>query len=312
MAWTRVWQDIESNDQTQSTFDYKALTLDQNCTQVWCAQSDTVAVTTVEATVAAGIPTFGAYYTIGGNFGWLVQQVLAKRNSTAPKLFDVQVTLNRKISFKPDEKDKWACTISIDGQEYSQDAYQDKDAHPVTNSAGEKFDPTLKRVYNDEVISVKYKTLSPPDLSNYRGYVNGSSVSFTIQGYSKSFAARQLKLKNGRTNTTYVDGTSGNNAVWDVDLVFEARKDKFIDQVIDEGYYQRTVATASPNLCGGGGGGAPAGKLVEITDEFQRHLSSPALLDGHGQQLSTGAGAVYLCFPMEPEADFSSLFSGLS
>lgn len=314
----KVWRDIERQDQSQTVWNDKEQTLTDTVTQVWCAQYDTIAVEPLSATTAsaggATVPNYASgYMAIGGNYGFTFTSALAQRNQQSPFVIDVQVTLTRLISFKPDDKDKWAVSINIDGQEYTQDAHKDMNGNPCQNSAGAPFDPTLKRTYNDEVINVKYKTLTPPDLSTMRGYVNSDAVTFTIDGYSKSFGYRQLKLKNGSISTTYVDGTAGNAHVWDVSLQFLARKDQFIDTVVDEGYYERDQAVQSPNLCGGGGaGGPPAGKKMNFLDKFSEQVDAPVRLDGHGQELTVGGGAaIYLCFPLEPETALAGLFSGI-
>ncbi len=316
MAWTKVWVDIGSGkgiSETTSSTDGN-LTITNHILEVWNATSDSVTETptTAQSASAGGVtvPSVGSYYARSGLEWMYCYHVLATRLRENPFQFEITVEYTRKITIATG--DAWAAKVSFAGSKYTQDAYLDKDAGPITNSAGQSFNPTLKADYFDEQITVSFKTTTPPDLSTYRGKVNSDSVSFTIGGISRSYTARQLKCLDGTMSTevTLGDGTTGGAAatpVYDVTIQFLARSDTFIDKVLDEGLMQLdasgAVSGASPDCS--------AANLINCKDKFGNDTSTPVRLDGSGQQLAPCGTPVFLSFKIEKEHTLAELFTGL-
>lgn len=330
MSWTQVYCDITVQDQVDRKYDPDKDTYEERLTQTYVAVSNTVAATAYSASLASGpttpggsttlaVPSLGDTVSISGIDGyWDVVHILPKRSADSPFKFEIQVEFYRKTS--PEDGDKWSKQLSITGQAYTQNAQYDKDGNGVWNSAGDMFDPELPETFYDEVISYSYRTISPPDLSAYRGKVNSDTVSFTISGISRSFSARQMKLENGEISTTIT--SDGQTPVWDVKITFITRvSDQFINYVLDAGKYWRDGGVQSPNLLAGdppagfvGGGGPPAGGRYPITAMFGgADQAGQHWLDGSGMPVDFAPGGPaptpsWLGFKIETEVAFSGLF----
>jgi hypothetical protein len=326
MAWTKVQLDIQQNDQVTSKLNDDG-SIEQNCIQIWTAHSDTVAITPNEAMTASdgtnSIPTMGAYYAIGGTDYWLCNNIIPRRDQTSPFLFYVQVQFLRKLAVKPEGKSKWSAEISFSGEKYQQDAFVDIFGDAITNSAGDTFDPSVKRTYYDEVLTLQYQTTSPPDLRDYRGYCNESTLTLDLAGVSRSYDTRTLMLSDGEISTTLTLGDSNTSPtpVWTVKLVFLNREDTFVECVLDRGFHQLPTSTPNPNVCVGGNklnGNTTetvqvlsgAASMLRLRTQEGAETATQTNLNGNGQALGSGADPVFLCYYVVPQTDLSPLFSG--
>lgn len=301
MAWTKVEYDTRRQDQTSTTYNPDDQSVQQQTIQTYIAVNDDQTTEPIQAeTASAGgntIPVVGNVYTIGGQAGFLLVRRMPKRTSESPFVFEIQCEFQRKWKQQPaGTPAKWATDISVTGQKFTQDAYQDKDAHPVVNTAGQAYDPSVPRTRYDEVISISYNTLSEDSaaLAALRGKVNSGACSFNIKGINRSFTARQLLLDDAQISTSYV-AADNTTPIYKVSLVFIARADTFADHILDQGFYQLVGGVRVPIYAADG-----------VTQ-----LSAPAQLDAAGAVLAPGATPHYSTFKIEDEVSFTSAFSGL-
>ena len=300
MAWTKIWSELGNGKQDQTTLTYNPKRREATCTvmQTWCGETDdktTESITLIGATDGTNtVPTVGGVYTIAGVTYYVCTQAIPKR--TGPLTFEAQITFAWTYTPTPGT-DKYNVSLSFSGQKFTQDAYQDKDGNPVENSAGQSFSPTVKETFYDEIIDVSYNVASDQSatFNDLRGKVNSGSVSFTIRASSRTFDTRCLLLDSA-SQTDTANPLSDGTITYAVKLRFINRSDSLEDMILDQGYY---------SLDG-------SGKLVAITDKYQKPVSAPVKLDGSGGVLSSDADPVFLTFKIEGEADLSSAFTGLA
>ena len=306
MAWSKVYYDTKRQDQLSTTSDDSG-NITQQLIQTYIAVDDGASgqPTTLSAAIATAggntVPLVGAVYTINGQAGFKCTQSIPKRTTESPFVFEIQCTYTRKFVFQPDSVTKWQVSISVGGQKFTQQCYQDSTGADLVNTAGEAYDPSVTETHYDETISVSYMTASADSstFAGLRGKVNSGACSFNISGMSRSFTARQLLCDDVQMSTTFTlsDNTT---PVWKVTINLVARQDTFVDKILDQGYYQlQTISGTS--------------KRVPILDPITHQpLSAPALLDASGAALAVGGTPHYSTFKIEGEADLSPLFAGLS
>ena len=225
---------------------------------------------------------------------------------------------------QPSGKTKWQAQVSFSGEKYSQDAFVDIFGSAVTNSAGDTFEPSIKRTFYDEVLTLEYQTTSAPDLRNYRGFCNDSSLSINLGNVSRTYDKRTLMLSDGEISTTLTLGDSNTTPtpVWTVKLNFLSRADTFVAVVLDRGYHQLTapLGALAKAVCVGGvknNSGATTIQTISGASALARNRTSvgeetatQTNLNGKGQALGSGQDPVFLCYFIVPQTDLSPLFSG--
>lgn len=236
--------------------------------------------------------------TVSG--GLTVTQVEARRDRDNPTLAQVTVTWGIPSDGggggsggEGDPGVKWNATISVEGVEFRETVTQDKDGKNIENSAKQPFDPPLEQTYYDEQVTVSFNSWLV-DLNNIeatRGKINSASVTMTVNGLTRTFAAKTLKLTAAKYTTTVGDG---GQTYWDIDYTLLYRKDGWKRKVVDRGYYERI-----------------GGKLIQIKDQYGEPVTSPSYLDGTGKKLSQGADAVLKEFELDKDVSFTGLFTGL-
>lgn len=309
-VWIKVTKDSAKQDQVQSTLNTTDHSVTQQVIQTWIAISDSTPVagvypaqvTPIEAEVATvgglAIPLIGGAYTIGGQAGFICIRRMPKRHAGNPYLFEIEVEYTRKFITKPTSATKWNTSVSFGGEKFQQDAYKDKDNKAIQNSAGQYLSPTLKKTFYDERIDVTFNGTSAASaaVAPLRGMVNSSSVTFTINGESRTFPTRSLLLEEA-TMSSSVASDDGSTPVWTIKLSLINRTDTFVSHVLDQGFMQLDSGT----------------KLVNIKDKWGENISQPARLDSSGQAITDPTAAShYIDFKIEGEADLSPLFAGLT
>jgi hypothetical protein len=343
IVWKQVCINRVLQQQHDERYNPQDRSVEQTAMQTWqCFTDDLTAQPGDALTASAGghtIPTIGAYYDTPAGPWFQCVHRFPKGSSGS---FEVQVEFYRKIAFKP-TGDKWALDISFSGTKFSEKAHKDAFGNAVINSAGYSFDPGRDRTYQDEVMEVSYKTVSPPDLRPWRSMVNSAAISFSLTHdkggtVSRTYQPRQLLLDDGSMSTSVSlgDGTTGgtpSTPVWDVKLRFASRTvgangsvDGYVDRVLNEGWNALTsggpvggggindaglsYASLLTALAAGTTAGAGGGVRYRMLGADGQPLGSPGMLAADGSQLPVSGTPVFLAFAMENQADFSSIFTG--
>jgi len=186
-------------------------------------------------------------------------------------------------------------TYQVNGIRIEEPAYYDIENKPILNSAGQIFDPPLVKTYYDQEILVSFtmQKIDAPLLESFRGKVNENSV--TLKGIEMTYPARSLMVAEIQYSNTWQAnyGQAGvTNDSWRIDVRFQARRDKFITKVLNQGWNTKNPTTD---------------ELTTIVDRHGERLQQQSMLDTNGQKLEDGADPVFLDFKLEPEADFTNL-----
>ena len=341
-TWAQVSLEASGEEQSQPTADDRGrvtTVLQQIYTVVTDQTSKGTVTEAATANVTGGdtLPPMNGVITAGDGTLYLVTSKLARR--TGPYSFTVQVT-GKQTPYVPTDGSKFNVDISIGGQGVTEETYFDKDGHAIVNSAHQPFNPSPSRTYYDERIDVKYSSTSDQSLAfaAVRGRVNGSAISFNIRGINRSFQPRQLQCLDVQQSITVPAGTgtangstgtvngSGGTLVYNVSASFIARTQPivtgnttpglngssgFTTWIVDKGRYALNTdsgAQAAANTAG------VILTLAQITDSAGQHVSEDVWLDGHGGQPTASSETVqpvFLPFKVEPEADFTAIFTGL-
>lgn len=274
--------------------------------QVGCDDKNDFSELTV--LVAAGLPQAGELgASLTGEM--YCTSVNAQRNLESPTLFDCQV--NWKTV--PTNKGKWNVRIQVRGVERTEDAHDDNQGNPVCNSAGDPFDPTLKKTYYDEEIAVQYNTLEVDgdQIASLRGKISSGEIDMHIPGYNytRSFPAKTLKLAKADYECQYGNGP----LFFSVSIVlhYKSQTDDngqevgWTSLVVDRGFHVLKPDPDNPGKL----------KRVPVNDREGNPRTMPAFLDGDGNELDTTTNpppnCVRLNFEIPEEADLSAFLSGI-
>lgn len=300
IVWKTVDLDASKEDQVQDTLDETTGAVTSQLIQTWLAITDGTSradpVSARSAQQATGsmvvMPAVGSYLSTTAGL-YQVTRVLPKR--TGPYSFEAQVEAHWKYT-PPLPANKSNITISFSGQKFIEDAHNDSTGTAVVNSAGQYFDPSVPITRYDERISISYITASDQSaaFAGVRGCVNNNSLSFSIKGVSRTFPNRGLLCEDVKQSSTFQISTGA--LAFNVTADFLSRSDTYTTRVADRGMYQLS-----------------SGTLVPILDASGKAVSTPVNLNGSGGVQSPQTNTPnFLTFKMEPEADFTSIFSGLS
>lgn len=212
---------------------------DKSETHVYLVQTDSASTTCKEATEAddgtTAVPDYWA--DLGDGSGWVVT---SKRASLAdpksPYYFRVEVVYSAAaFGSTPTPGTIWNVRVSVTGQEYTSPTSIDRNGDPITNSAGDLFNPPPIKQGFDEIITVSWQSddVDPDALSAARGKTNSDSFSITVRGWSRTFAEDQIKVGNITYDTVLgVDGEE----YWNVSVPLLYRADEWQTKIEDKGY----------------------------------------------------------------------------
>ena len=310
-VWLEVTKDTSKQDQSQTTYNPSDGSTQQQVIGTWIAISDYKAVagvypaqvTALEAEAASdgvnSIPVVGLLYAIGGQKGFMCIRRMPKRHSSNPYVFEVQVEFVRKFILQPKNAAKWNTTVSFGGEKFQQDTYKDKDDKAIQNSAGQYFNPTVKRTFYDEKIEVSFNgnAATSASVALLRGCVNSAACTFTINGETRTFPIRSLLLEEAVMSSSHTSD-DGATRVWDIKLSLIARKDTFTTKILDQGFMQLAGTPPVP---------------VKIKDKNKQDITTPMRLDSSGHVITdVTVASHFIEAKIEKEADLSPLFSGLT
>jgi len=167
----------------------------------------------------------------------------------------------------------------------------DIDGKPITNSAGESYDPPMTDDKHDLLLRIQRNEAAyyPLIADNYKNAVNSD--------YFWGFEPGKVKCIQFTAKTAI----SGQFWYWQVRYAFQMRKDDWQRRIRDEGYRTKTGELNSDG----------SEKYEEITDKNGVKLSQPALLNGEGYRLpqsAIDAGSIaFLYFNLNKSLPFSVL-----
>jgi len=301
----KVWRDPLIGDQYDLTLDTDQYTLNQQLTDSYKVLFDDASATPPEAAIASDgttrIPSIGTPYG-----SMICQRIQPRRATNDPRLWSVQVEYR---NIPPKKGDKWNVNVKVRSVSFEQDGWQDVDKKDVVNSAKQSFNPTLKRVFYDEELTVSFETQKMSEcitaIDECRGKYCDASVTMSINGVSLTFAKGEMLFVSPDYETIYVGEPPYD---WKVAYIFRIRKTPpaapngvkgppmaWKDYVVDRGYYTLN-----------------ADKKVIAGDKYGQHHGEPILLDGQGKELPAGGQPFYLDFDMFGPASFGNLLSGIS
>lgn len=164
---------------------------------------------------------------------------------------------------------------------------RDKDDNPITNSAGELFDPPITKDCRDLVIRARryQSSFDKPQASAFEGSVNSQ----TIWGYAP-----------GKVKCNVYTGREVRFAglwMYEVTFEFQVREDGWKRRILDQGFREKTGVDETTD--------EPL--YAAIKDTSGVPLSSPTMLDGAGVILADTAPPVFLEFDLITENDFTIL-----
>jgi hypothetical protein len=171
--------------------------------------------------------------------------------------------------------------ISWGENRFDQVCFVDRNGNPITNSAGDYFDPpltiddsrpTLRIVRNEPSYDPGYAT-------KWKDCLNTGPFFGFNPGYVK------MSTPLGDLDYSPVCGY-----YYIVTYQFEINPNGWKKNILDQGLRQIV-----------------SGKQQKIVDDKGEDVTSPALLNGKGAKLATGGNPVTLTFNVYQEADFSSL-----
>lgn len=241
--------------------------------------------------------------------GYRVQKKDFKRSQDEPLLSVVTCHLSDALAelSKPSGKEKTNIDIDIADEPYEEPVYLDRNNKPIANTAGQPFSNQPTKTYYDERITVSFTTgeVDQANIETCRGNTNSGTVSMTVKGYKRSFAANTLKLVSTPVKVRVVEGSDYN---WDVKYVLVYRKDTWTRKILSMGRMQKD-----------------GGKLVPIylpksatpcTEDVPLDKDGKAIIDGAvavAKKVSE-AGAGERCYveaEIEKQVSFSGLLSGI-
>jgi len=180
---------------------------------------------------------------------------------------------------------EWSFANSNEPIDHTLDAEDNKT--PITNSAGETFDPPVTKDIEDLVFRItRNEETFREDIAEYINAVNDDE----FFGYQP-----------GIVKCTQVTGRPAKAAAmdyWIITYEFQFRRDGWKLKVLDEGFREKT----------GDDGGSPAKPTYAVmVDDNDKPLSQPVLLDGAGVKLADDGDPVFLEFELYRKKTFADL-----
>jgi len=225
---------------------------------------------------------------------WMTVQ--AKHVETiSPILYKVTVTYKAETKSKIGRDDTPVSPLAMPPEENwyfattNEPIDRDIEGNPLTNSAGESFDPPLTREFHDLVgrIIKNQVAYNPVMAYEYIGSINSDS----FRGFPPETVLCRV-FTGDEVYTPYMK-------YYRVTYEFQVRFDGWKRRVLDQGFRE---------YVGTGTDGAPLYK--QFTDNEGNPLTEPTLLNGNGKKLDDGASAVFLEFDVRRKLPFSKLGLG--
>jgi len=244
---------------------------------------------------AAGLPGPGAVYPT--DMGAWLRRRRARNESFSKRVWIVTLAYSSEYELSDNPLDDPA-RISWGTETYQAPAVKDRDGEALLNSAGDPFDPPAMQDKSRVVAHVRKNVSTIPAwFFGYKDTVNSSA--FTLDGVAfgegvakiRSLELSEPQERNDiayRTLSICIEFFNSNEYC-------ESAEDAWALCVLDSGMRRR-----HPD----------SGELVDcINNGDGQSVSSPALLDGSGEQIEdpSPADAVYLPFHVYYKADFNAL-----
>ena len=174
----------------------------------------------------------------------------------------------------------------------------------ATGMAGAINQPT--KTYYDERLTVSFRTgkVDQQNIEQCRGNVNSDSITLTVKGYPRTFAAKTLKLEDTPISSVIVDKDYN----WDVEYVMDYRKDTWARKILNMGRVQ--IPAANKDI-------APIYVGQQLaTEDVPLDKNGKAIVDGKvvaAKKVSDAAAGerCYLEFSIENEVSFGGLLRGV-
>ncbi len=236
---------------------------------------------------ATGIPQrFDTYADPDGNvdLAAFVQELTAEQEQDDPQVWVVRATYSSKLTqpdFGADDPLSRPTEIEFDSVKVTRPLTIDAAGVNVLNSAGDPFDPPIETEECRFTI-VLTRNLLAFDYSAASAYVNSINSDAWF-----GFAAAEVKCTGIKARRIFEKALF----YWQVTFTFEAKPGGSWNlTVLDIGYYQ--IVNGSRQL---------------ILDKFGAALTSPAALNGQGQQVPPPGKPALLGFSPYPSKPFNQL-----
>ena len=184
--------------------------------------------------------------------------------------------------------------VRFGSMKYLESVYYDYQNKPIQNSAGDFFNPPLKKDYYLPTMDISFVLTTTPSVSTITGAVgsvNNDTPSITIAGLAQTFAVRTLKLESAPVELSW----SNNAPLWRINFKFLYNPNTFDAKVVDAGYTQLNPTSGQPN--------------IPIFDGHGHPVTQPYPLNGSGAPLASGGTVQYDTFQIESQTAFSPLFA---
>jgi hypothetical protein len=273
----------------------------QSETRVYVVECSAKTDTPTTARKASGVPQVGDAHPSISTMKCISNSAKYEEDSVNPWVFEVTANFETPDpaddgtdNADPDDDD---VEFSCSGVEIQYPIYRDIQGKLVQNSAGDAFDPVPNGLsYDEEITITKSQTsLNPVTIASYRGAVNSSSFTVTMQdGTSRTFEAKSCRMGA----ISYTLQSRNGVQYWRVTYPIMYRKPTTDNEnepwaiwLLDEGLREKDGTTVKPIKIGG------------------KDATSPVKLDGAGAVLanqSAGNGEL-LKFYDYNELDFGTL-----
>ncbi len=185
-------------------------------------------------------------------------------------------------------------SVEWGNEKYVEEVYYDANNKAIQNSAGDFYNPSLKRAFYYSTLDISFALTSTPDVATITsavGCVNSDAPTITIQGVVQSFSARQLMLASAPIKLKY----SNNAPMWSIEFHFIYNPNTWDVKVEDKGLTRANPTTGKPNQ--------------PILDGNGHPVTVPFPLNGSGAPLTPGGTVVFNTFQMQNQAAFIPLFA---
>lgn len=292
-----------------------AAVISKEATRVYQVDTTLATDTCAMAMAVAGLPVVGdtyaddGYLKCVGRTGKMVQDSRWTFEITCTFRSPSQPVIAGGKAFT-----NWNMDMTVTSVETVYPCYQDKDGHPIVNTAQQYFEPTCNLSVYDKDITVSFFSTFVPvsSIDSCLGKVNGSGCSLTINGLTQNFTARQVKLIKGDFNTVYEHGLS----YWRISYTWRFRADTWHNDFANKGtQILKYVGGGLPNSYDTpkDANGEPISGQVNLTDYAGTNPDGTGLIGPDtGKVLPPGQPVVILHFKLEKECDFAPLFAHIN
>lgn len=258
---------------------------EQQYSRVFRVRTNSNFDTAVEATNHPFIPVIGNLFP--SDLTAFCQRVSASQETFSPRVWIITASYSNKREVT-DNPISDPTEITWDTEQFQRPAFKDRSGNAIVNSAGDPFDPPADR--DDSRITVRLSrnmAVVPDWILLVADKLNSSPV--TIDGISVGTEKAKIQKvsigkKESRNDTQFRNVTT----------TIHLQTDDWQLSVLDQGFREKISGTKRKNI---------------INDEDFNPISSPALLDGSGNQLVDPkfSNAVFKDFDVYGTFDFNTL-----